>query len=133
MELPLPQRATIRITDLRLRTIVGFNEWERKEKQEVVINASFDFNPSKAVQSDRVEDSVDYRQVKKRIIALVENSEFFLLEKLTHEVLKEVISEPGVLGATIRIDKPHALRFAQSASVEMSLAPTLAIDSPRYV
>ncbi len=121
MELPLPRRATIRITDLRLRTIVGFNEWERKEKQDVVVNASLDFDPSAAIQSDRVEDSVDYKQVKTRIIALVENSEFFLLEKLTHEVLMEIMSDPKVLGATIRIGKPHALRFAKSASVEMSL------------
>ncbi len=121
MNLPLPKRATIRITELRLRTIVGFNEWERKEKQDVIINVSLEFDPSSAVQSDRVEDSVDYTLVKKRIITLVEKSDFFLLEKLTHEVLREVLSVPGVLGATIRIDKPHALRFAKSASVEMSL------------
>ena len=113
-------RATVRITDLALRTIIGFNEWERKKRQDIVVNLSFDFDPRPAIASDAVADTVDYKQVKRSIIELVESSEFLLVEKLAHAILSCVIARPRVLSATVRVDKPHALRFATSVSVEMS-------------
>ncbi len=115
-----PARATIRITDLRLRTIIGFNDWERSKPQEVIINAAIDFDPREAAQSDRVEDTVDYRTIKKKVMALVERSSFNLLERLTGEVLSVILTHTRVLAAQVRIDKPHALRFAKTVSVEMS-------------
>lgn len=114
------KRATVRITDLTLRTIIGFNEWERRKKQDVVINIAFECDPSDAVVSDAVEDTVDYKKMKRRIIDLVEKADFSLLEKLTHAVLAEVMADSRVLSARVRIDKPHALRFARSVSVEMT-------------
>ncbi len=115
-----PARATVHITDLALRTIIGFNDWERKNKQDVVINLSFDFDASEAVASDSVKDAVDYRRVKRSTIDLVEKSQFALVEKLCHAILLKVLAEPRVLAATVRVDKPHALRFARSVSIEMS-------------
>ncbi len=116
---PHISRATIRITDLMLRTVIGINDWERSKQQDIVINLALEFDPSEAVRSDRIEDTVDYKKVKRRVISLVERSKFGLVEKLAHAVLCEALKERTVLAATVRIDKPHALRFAQSVSVEM--------------
>jgi D-erythro-7,8-dihydroneopterin triphosphate epimerase len=113
-------RATIRITDLALRTIIGINEWERHHPQDIVINVSMDFDPSAAVESDRIEDTVDYKGTKRRIMELVERSQFGLIEKLAHAILGLVMDDTRVLAARVRVDKPHALRFADSVSVEMA-------------
>ena len=110
----------IRIQDLRLRTIVGCNDWEREKRQDVIINVKMKTDATKAISSDDLADSVDYREVTKRIIEFVEGSEFFLVEKLAAGVLDLVMLSEKVLAATVRVDKPHALRFSKSVSVELS-------------
>jgi D-erythro-7,8-dihydroneopterin triphosphate epimerase len=114
------QRATVRITDLLLRTIIGGNDWERNKKQDVIINIAYDFDASKAVASDAMEDAVDYKKMKRRVIDEVEKSRFRLLEKLTGRVLSVVMEDRRVSRATVTIEKPAALRFAKTVSVEMS-------------
>lgn len=111
--------AIIRITDLSLETIIGVFDWERKEKQKVVINVEIDFNAAKAIKSDRVQDTVDYKTITKKIIRHIEASKYFLLEKMTESVLKIVMEDPRVKKAKVRIDKPGALRFARSVSFEL--------------
>ena len=112
--------ATIRITDLALRTIIGTNEWERDIKQEVIINITIDFDAQKASLTDDLKETVNYKVLTKKIIPAVESSNFFLLEKLADMVLKMVMEDKKVNAATVRIDKPHALRFAKSVSVELT-------------
>jgi D-erythro-7,8-dihydroneopterin triphosphate epimerase len=115
----VPDRATIRITNLTLRTIIGANEWERTKQQNVVLTLAIDIDPRPAIETDRIGSTVDYKAVKQRVMTVVEGSRFYLLEKLCHRVLETVLATPGALAATVRIDKPHALRFAESVSVEM--------------
>jgi FolB domain-containing protein len=110
--------ATIRITDLKLKTIIGTNDWEREEKQEIIINISFDFDARRASRSDDIRDTVDYKALKKKIMAFVESSRDYLLEKLVEDVLDLVMADKKVRAAAVRIDKPNALRFAKSVSVE---------------
>jgi FolB domain-containing protein len=112
--------ATIRITDLSLRTIIGTNDWERTRKQKVVINVTCEYNAAKAQRSDKLQDTIDYKTLTKKIIRHVESSQYFLLEKLTATVLRIVMENPKVKKATVRIDKPLALRFARSVSTELS-------------
>lgn len=112
--------AKIRITDLSLRTIIGIFDWERKTKQDIVINIELDFDASRAAASDDVHDTVDYKAITKKVIDVVEGSSYYLLEKLTQRVLDLIMEDPRVLAAVVRIDKPQALRFARSVSVELS-------------
>jgi D-erythro-7,8-dihydroneopterin triphosphate epimerase len=112
--------AKLQITDLLLRTIIGDNQWERDVKQDVIINITLEFDPSRAIASDVLEDTVNYKCMKKKIISEVENSSYRLLEKLTSRVLAIVMEDGRVLGATVRVDKPQALRYAKSVSIEMS-------------
>lgn len=111
--------AIIRITDLSLKTIIGIFDWERKRKQQVVINVEFVFNASKAVKTDAVGDTVDYKSITKKIIGHVQESQYFLIETMADRVLKIVLADPKIQRAKVRIDKPGALRFARSVSVEL--------------
>ncbi len=110
----------IRIKDLRLRTIIGFKEWEREKKQDITINLAIETKAERAVESDDIADGVDYKVITKKIIDEVEKSEFNLLEKLAGFILDIVMTDERVDRCTIEIDKPHALRFARSASVELT-------------
>ncbi len=116
--------ATIRITDLTLEAIIGINSWERTTKQEVILNIALDFDSSKAAKSDNIKDTVDYKSLKKSIMTLVESSQFMLLERLVERVLDLIMEHQKVTHATVRIDKPRALRFAKSVSIESSRTKT---------
>jgi D-erythro-7,8-dihydroneopterin triphosphate epimerase len=110
----------IRIKNLRLRTIIGCHDWERKTKQDLIINIKFAFDGAKAAASDDIHDTVDYMGLKKKIIATVEDSDFNLLEKLADSLLKLIMEEPKITKAKVEIDKPYALRYADSVSVSCS-------------
>lgn len=111
--------AKIRITDLTLNAIIGIFDWERTKKQKVVINIEIEFSAAKAIKSDRVTDTVDYKVMTKEIIRHIEASKYFLLEKMASSVLQIVLKEAKVKWAKVRIDKPGALRFSRSVSVEL--------------
>jgi FolB domain-containing protein len=108
---------TIRIKNLRLRTIIGVNDWERRRKQDVVINVELDFDGRAAAKSDRIEDTVDYKALCKRIIDQVERSRFCLLEKLADSILRIALCDPKVRRVAVEVDKLRALRSADSVSV----------------
>ncbi|MBN2104678.1 dihydroneopterin aldolase [bacterium] len=110
----------IHIKNLRLQTVVGIQAWERKTKQDVVINIHFEFDGSEALKTDHIQDTIDYKSLKKRVIKQVEASQFYLLEKLASSILDIVMDDPKVVRASVEVDKPQALRFADSVSVECS-------------
>ena len=118
--IPKIQMAKVDITDLKLRTIIGANDWERNVCQDVVINIVLCYDAGKACSSDELKDAVDYKAMTKKVIRLVERSKFFLLEKLAASVLDIIMAEKRVVEARVKIDKPFALRFASSVAVELT-------------
>jgi D-erythro-7,8-dihydroneopterin triphosphate epimerase len=112
--------ATIRIKNLRLRTYIGINQDEIINKQDVIINVKIDYQADQASGSDKMDDALNYKTITKRIIKLVEDNRFSLLEKLTAEVLAIAAEHPCVINAEAEVDKPHALRFSDSVSLCLS-------------
>ena len=110
---------TILITDLTARCVLGVSAEERREKQEVVINVTLAADLSVAAASDRFEDTLDYRALKKGILNLVENSDYYLLEALTERIADRCLEDDRVQQVTVRVAKPSALRFARSVAVEV--------------
>ncbi|MCJ7457869.1 MAG: dihydroneopterin aldolase [candidate division Zixibacteria bacterium] len=109
----------ILISDLSARCIIGINQEERREKQDVVINLIIFADLGKAAKSDRFEDSVDYRALKKKVLSIVEGSKYYLLEALAESIAEICLEQPGVVQVQVRVDKPSALRFARSVGVEI--------------
>ncbi len=103
----------ILIKDLQARCIIGVNADERREKQDVIVNIVLCADTRRAGESDRFEDAVDYRAVKKRIIAMVESSQFFLVEALAERIAAMCLEDSRVRQAQVTVEKPSALRFAQ--------------------
>jgi D-erythro-7,8-dihydroneopterin triphosphate epimerase len=112
--------ATIRIKNLRLRTHIGIKDDEIANRQDVVINAVIRYRADNAVAFNHIEQALNYRTITKAVIAHVEENRFLLLERMTREVLDLIMAHEPVLTAQVEIDKPHALRFADSVSVTLS-------------
>jgi dihydroneopterin aldolase/D-erythro-7,8-dihydroneopterin triphosphate epimerase len=109
----------ILIKDLFLRTIIGINEDERTERQDVLINLIVESDTRRAGQTDHISDAVNYRTLTKEIIELVESSRFLLVERLAEEVARLCLADSRVDRVTVTVEKPLALRFARSVGVSI--------------
>jgi D-erythro-7,8-dihydroneopterin triphosphate epimerase len=112
--------AKIKIKNLLVRTYIGFNPEELINKQDVIINLEIEaIIPDEAMAADEPIDIFDYKTITKKVIALVENGKFKLLEVLTKRILDLLLSDDKVKWAKVEVDKPNALRFAESVSLMM--------------
>ncbi|MCU1749900.1 dihydroneopterin triphosphate 2'-epimerase [Pseudomonas sp. 6D_7.1_Bac1] len=115
-----PGMARIRVKDLCLRTFIGINEDEILNKQDVLINLTILYAAQDAVRDNDIDHALNYRTITKAIIAHVEGNRFALLERLTQELLDLIMANQSVLYAEVEVDKPHALRFAESVSITLA-------------
>jgi len=107
------------IRDLLLRGIIGINPDERVKQQDILINMVIWADIRQAAASDAIEDAVDYKSITKRVIQHVEASSDFLVERLVTDLARLVITEFGVERVMVRVEKPGALRFAESVGIEI--------------
>ncbi len=112
--------ARIRIKNLRLRTYIGINEDEIRNKQDILINVTLFYPAEDAVQINDISHALNYRTITKEIIQYVEENRFALLERLTQDVLDCVMRHDQVRYAEVEVDKPHALRFSESVSITLT-------------
>ena len=113
----------IHIKDLLLRAIIGIKADERLNKQDVIINLTLHTNVSRAA-SDDIDDTVDYRTITKQVISFVENSQFFLVEKMALEIATICLADPRVVRAVVTVEKPGAVRFTRSVGVTVDRSQT---------
>lgn len=110
------------IRDLQLRCIIGVYEEERRERQDVIIGLTLSGDFSAAGRSDDLADAVDYKVMKKKVIQLVEASQFRLIETMAERIAQTCLENPKVQQVTVTVDKPGALRFARSVAFEITRA-----------
>ena len=110
----------IRIKNLALKTVVGTHSWERLKAQAVLINIEMELDGTKAVRTDSIQNAADYRALTKEVIRTVEGARYYLLESLAYRILQTVLRNSRIRCATVEVDKPGALRFAESVSVAVS-------------
>jgi dihydroneopterin aldolase/D-erythro-7,8-dihydroneopterin triphosphate epimerase len=115
---PLPPDR-IFIRDLAIRCIVGIDEQERREKQDVLVHITMHVDLRKAGRTDALEDTIDYRALKKRILERAGQSQFHLVEALAQSVAEECLRDERVERVEVAVEKPGALRFARTVGVEI--------------
>lgn len=111
--------AIIRVKKLLIRTFIGFNPEELRNRQDVVINMTIRTDVNEAIRNDDVNNSYNYKTITKKVIKLVQEGKFKMLENLTQQILDLILKNPQVEWANVEVDKPHALRFAESVSIEL--------------
>ena len=103
--------------DLKVDTVIGIWDWERKIRQTVVIDIDMAADIRKAAESDQVEDTLNYKGVAKRIQQFVGDSEFQLVETLAERIAGIITDEFDVPWVRVRVAKPGAIRGAKDVGV----------------
>lgn len=107
----------IYIRNLRIECTIGVFEWERRVRQTVALDLDLAADVAHAARRDRLEDTVDYKAIAKRLVAYVGASEFQLVETLAEKVAQVVLDEFGVRWIRVRVNKRGALRQATDVGV----------------
>jgi FolB domain-containing protein len=107
------------IKDILARGIIGVNDSERVHAQDILINIIIFTDVAKAGNSDNIVDSVNYRTVTKKTIAIAETAQRLTVEALSTDIASYILSIPFVRGVRVRVEKPGAVRFAKSVGVEI--------------
>ena len=105
------------ITDLTVECIVGVWDWERQVKQTVVLDIEMAADIRKAAASERLDDTIDYKKVSKRLQSFVGDSQFQLVETLTERIAEIIVKEFGVPWVKVKLNKQGALRGARDVGV----------------
>jgi len=105
------------ITQLKIDTVIGIYDWERKVKQTICIDLEMGTDIRKSAQSDVIDDTLNYKKVAKRLISYVENTEFELVETLAEKIADIVRTEFSVPWLRLRLAKPGAVRGAKDVGV----------------
>ncbi len=103
--------------EMKIDTVIGIWEWERKIRQTVVIDLEMAADIRKAAASDSVDDTLNYKLVAKRVQEFVGDSEFQLVETLAEKIAAIVNDEFAVPWVRVRVNKPGAIRGARDVGV----------------
>ena len=108
----------ININNLVAYAIIGINSWEWQTKQKIEIDIEIESDLSQAMQSDDINDTVNYRTISKKIMEHVASSEYYLVEKLANKLIEICFNEDqNCISVKMTIRKPGAVRFSESVGV----------------
>jgi 7,8-dihydroneopterin aldolase/epimerase/oxygenase len=102
---------------LQIETIIGIFDWERETKQTVILDIEMAYDIQKAAETDDIAFTLDYKAVSKRIIAFVEASNYFLVERLTVEIADIIRNEFNVPWVKVTLNKKGAIRGASDVGI----------------
>lgn len=104
---------------IRLRGIIGVYPWERSLPQSIVISVTLFTDTRRAAQTDELDDCIDYDNLAQKIRAHAETSARHTIEALADDLANICLAEKGVQRVSLRVEKPAAVAFAESAGVEI--------------
>jgi len=107
------------IKNLLARGIIGVNDWERKRAQNILINITLFTDTRRAADSDDINDCVNYSTMSKKVLTHSESANRLTVEALANDLAKICLMEKGVQKVIVRVEKPGAVRFAESVGVEI--------------
>lgn len=107
----------IYLNDLRVDTVIGIFDWERRIKQTVIFDFEMGADIRKAAASDTIDDTLNYKAVAKRVIEFVEASQFQLVETLAERVAQLILDEFKVPWLRLKLNKVGAVRYARDVGV----------------
>lgn len=108
---------TIFLTDLRIDTVIGIWDWERRIRQTVVIDLEMSADIARAASTDSVDDTLNYKLVAKRLQQFVGESSFQLVETLAEKIAGIIRDEFDVAWVRVRVNKPGAIRGSRDVGV----------------
>ncbi len=110
----------ISVSGVSLRMVIGIEDWERKDKQEILVGYEFECDCSEAGKTDDIKDAVDYKIVNKKVLELQKLTDIKTIERLSQLITDVILEGPKILSKTVHVTKMGALRWSDSVTVQIT-------------
>lgn len=110
---------TIFLNEMRIDTVIGIWDWERKIRQTVSVDLEMGTDIRRAAEADNIEQTLNYKLVAKRVQQYIADSDFQLVETMAEKVAGIILDEFEVPWVVVRINKPGAIRGARDVGVQI--------------
>jgi dihydroneopterin aldolase len=107
------------IEDLRVDTVIGIYDWERRVRQTLSLDVEMAFDNTVPAADDDIAKTLNYKDVSKRLSAYVGESSFGLVETLAERCAEIIREEFGVSWVRLKLSKPGAVRGAHAVGVRI--------------
>ena len=112
-------RRTVFIKDFIIQEIIGIHEHEKTKKQKIKFNIVVDVNQNTVPNEKNIKSIVDYEKITNKLENLVKNKKYNFLESLAEDSFKEIFEDKRINSVKIKIEKPDAIKNADSVGVEV--------------
>ena len=112
-------RRTVFIKDFIIQEIIGIHEHEKIKKQKIKFNIVVNVNQNTVPDEKDIKSIVDYEKITNKLENLVKNKKYNFLESLTEDSFKEIFEDKRINSVKIKIEKPDAIKNADSVGVEV--------------
>ena len=112
-------RRTVFIKDFIIQEIIGIHEHEKTKKQKIKFNIVVNVNQNTVPDEKDIKSIVDYEKITNKLKNLVKNKKYNFLESLAEDSFKEIFEDKRINSVKIKIEKPDAIKNADSVGVEV--------------
>ena len=112
-------RRTVFIKDFIIQEIIGIHEHEKTKKQKIKFNIVVNVNQNTVPDENDIKSIVDYEKITNKLENLVKNKKYNFLESLAEDSFKEIFEDKRINSVKIKIEKPDAIKNADSVGVEV--------------
>jgi len=112
-------RRTVFIKDFIIQEIIGIHEHEKTKKQKIKFNIVVNVDQNTVPDEKNIKSIVDYEKITNKLENLVKNKKYNFLESLAEDSFKEIFEDKRINSVKIKIEKPDAIKNADSVGVEV--------------
>ena len=112
-------RRTVFIKDFIIQEIIGIHKHEKTKKQKIKFNIVVNVNQNTVPDEKDIKSIVDYEKITNKLENLVKNKKYNFLESLAEDSFKEIFEDKRINSIKINIEKPDAIKNADSVGVEV--------------
>ena len=112
-------KRNVLIKDFIIQEIIGIHEHEKLEKQKIKFNIVIDVDQNTIPNENDINSIVDYEKITNKLKNLAKNKKYNFLESLAEDSFKEIFQDKRINSVKIKIEKPDAIKNADSVGVEV--------------
>jgi len=112
-------KRSVLIKNFIIQEIIGIHEHEKIKKQKIKFNIVVDVDQNVLPNEKDIKSIVDYEKITNNLKNLVKNKKYNFLESLAEDSFKEIFEDKRINSVKIKIEKPEAIKNADSVGVEV--------------
>ena len=112
-------KRTVLIKDFIIYEIIGIHQNEKTNKQKIIFNIVIDVNQNTLPDENNISSIVDYEKITNKLKNLTRDKKYNFLESLAEDSFKEIFEDKRIVSVKIKIEKPDAIKNANSVGVEV--------------